>query len=110
MTGPAVPEVSVADLPPDAAMLDVREPDEWAAGHAPGATHVPMSELPARMSELPGHDPLYVVCRSGGRSARVAAYLAGQGYPAVNVAGGMQAWARQGRQVVAEGGGEPQII
>jgi rhodanese-related sulfurtransferase len=110
MTGTAVPEVSVADLPPDATLLDVREPDEWAAGHAPDATHLPMSELTARMDELPDGDPLYVICRSGGRSARVVAYLAGQGYPAVNVGGGMQAWARQGREVVAEGGGEPQIV
>jgi rhodanese-related sulfurtransferase len=110
MTGPAVPEVSVAELPLDAPMLDVRESDEWAAGHAPGATHLPMSELTGRMDELPDANPLYVVCRSGGRSARVVAYLAGQGYPAVNVEGGMQAWARQGREVVADGGGEPKIV
>ncbi len=110
MTGPAVPVVSVAELPPDASMLDVRESDEWAAGHAPGATHLPMSELTGRMGELPDTDPLYVVCRSGGRSARVVAYLARQGYPAVNVEGGMQAWARQGREIVADGGGEPKIV
>ena len=100
----------MAELPPDVHMLDVRESDEWAAGHAPGATHLPMSELTGRMGELPDADPLYVVCRSGGRSARVVAYLAGQGYPAVNVAGGMQAWARQGREIVADGGGEPKIV
>jgi rhodanese-related sulfurtransferase len=110
MTGPAVPAVSVAQLPPDAALLDVRESDEWAAGHAPGATHLPMSELTGRMDELPDGDPLYVVCRSGGRSARVVAYLSGQGYPAVNVEGGMQAWAQQGRDVVADGGADPQIV
>ena len=110
MTGPAVPEVSVVELPPHAPMLDVRESDEWAAGHAPGATHLPMSELTGRMDELPDANPLYVVCRSGGRSARVVAYLAGQGYPAVNVEGGMQAWARQGREIVADGGGEPKIV
>ena len=110
MTGPAVPEVSVAELPPDAPMLDVRESDEWAAGHAPGATHLPMSELTSRMDELPEANPLYVVCRSGGRSARVVAYLSGQGYPAVNVEGGMQAWARQGREIVADGGAQPQIV
>ena len=45
-TGSAVPAVEVADLPADAALLDVRESDEWAAGHAPGARHLPMSELP----------------------------------------------------------------
>jgi rhodanese-related sulfurtransferase len=110
MTGPTVPAVSVADLPADAALLDVRESDEWVAGHAPGAQHLPMSELTGRIAELPDDDPLYVVCRSGGRSARVVAFLAGQGYPAVNVEGGMQSWAAQGRDVVAEGGSAPQII
>ena len=90
-------------------LLDVREPDEWAAGHAPTARHLPMSELIARIDELPDDDPLYVVCRSGGRSARVVAYLAAQGYPAVNVDGGMQAWSAQGRAVVADSG-TPQIV
>jgi rhodanese-related sulfurtransferase len=99
-----VPTVAVADLPADAPLLDVREPDEWAAGHAPTAQHLPMSELTARLDELPDDEPLYVICRSGGRSARVVAYLAGQGYPAVNVDGGMQAWSAQGRAIVADSG------
>ncbi|MCW0213781.1 MAG: rhodanese-like domain-containing protein [Pseudonocardia sp.] len=106
----AVPSVSVAELPVDAAMLDVREADEWAAGRAPTSVHVPMSELTARISEIPAAEPLYVVCRSGGRSARVVAYLAQQGYPAVNVDGGMQAWAGHGRAVVADEGRSPEIV
>lgn len=110
MTGAGVPSVPVEDLPADAALLDVREDDEWAAGHAPGATHVPMSQLTARLDEIPGDEPLYVVCRSGGRSARVVAYLCGQGRSAVNVDGGMQSWAVQGREVVADGGAPPEII
>lgn len=105
----AVPSVQVADLPTDTPMLDVREADEWAAGHAPTARHLAMSELTARIAELPADDPLYVVCRSGGRSARVVGYLVGQGYPAVNVDGGMTAWAGQGRELVAEGGRVPEI-
>jgi rhodanese-related sulfurtransferase len=105
-----VPTVSVDDLPADAPLLDVREDDEWEAGHAPTARHIAMSELTTRMGELPDDDPLYVVCRSGGRSARVVAYLAGQGYPAVNVDGGMQVWAARGRAVVAEGGRRPEIV
>lgn len=104
-----VPTVAVADLPADAPLLDVREADEWSAGHAPTARHLPMSELTERLGELPDADPLYVVCRAGGRSARVVAYLAGQGYPAVNVDGGMQAWSAQGRAVVADSG-TPEII
>lgn len=98
-----VPSVSVADLPPEAHLLDVRERNEWEAGHAPTAYHIPMSELPARLGELPDDDPLYVVCRSGNRSARVVTYLVAQGYPAVNVTGGMQAWLASGREIVAEG-------
>ena len=104
-----VPTVTVADLPADAPLLDVREADEWAAGHAPTAQHLPMSELTARMGELPDDEPLYVICHSGGRSARVVAYLAGQGYPAVNVDGGMRAWSAQGRPVVADSG-TPEIV
>jgi rhodanese-related sulfurtransferase len=104
-----VPTVAVADLPADAPLLDVREADEWAAGHAPTAQHLPMSELTARLGELPDDDPLYVICRSGGRSSRVVAYLAGQGYPAVNVDGGMRAWSAQGRAVVADSG-VPEIV
>ncbi|GEL26411.1 sulfurtransferase [Pseudonocardia sulfidoxydans NBRC 16205] len=109
MTGP-IPSVAVADLPADAPLLDVREADEWNAGHAPTAGHLPMSELTGRLSEIPDSDPLYVVCRSGGRSARVTAYLVGQGYPAVNVDGGMQDWAAQGRPVVADGDRAPEIV
>ena len=105
----SVPTVGVADVPADAPLLDVREADEWAAGHAPTARHLPMSELTGRLDELPEDDPVYVVCRSGGRSARVVAYLANQGYPAVNVDGGMQAWSAQGREVVADAG-TPEII
>ncbi len=110
MTGPAVPAVTVAELPADAVLLDVREYDEWTAGHAPDAQHLPMSQLTSRVDEIPDTDPLYVVCRAGGRSARVVAYLAQQGHPAVNVDGGMQQWAAGGRPVVAEGGGAPEIV
>lgn len=109
MSSPA-PSVRVADLPTDVAMLDVREPDEWGAGHAPTSRHLPMSELVARVGEVPGNDPLYVVCRSGARSARVVVHLAGLGYPAVNVEGGMQAWAAAGRALDADGGRTPEII
>ncbi|HEX8520085.1 MAG TPA: rhodanese-like domain-containing protein [Pseudonocardia sp.] len=105
----SVPTVAVAEVPADAPLLDVREAQEWVAGHAPTARHLPMSELPARLGELPDDDPLYVICRSGGRSARVVAYLAAQGYPAVNVDGGMQAWSAQGRAVVADAGA-PEIV
>ena len=105
-----VPSLPVSQLPADVSMLDVREDDEWTAGHAPGARHVPMSELAGRLSEIPEEDPLYVVCRSGGRSSRVVSYLVGQGFPAVNVDGGMQDWAASGRTVVTDDGSAARII
>jgi rhodanese-related sulfurtransferase len=106
MTSP-VPTVSVAGLPEDAVLLDVRENDEWAAGHAPQAVHVPMGQVPQRLDELAttfSDHPVHVVCRSGGRSARVTAYLTQAGWDAVNVDGGMRAWAAAGRPMVAEVG------
>ncbi len=109
-SAPPVPSIPVVDLPADAAMLDVREAAEWQAGHAPTARHLPMSEFTGRIDELPGDDPLYVVCRSGARSAQVVAYLTGKGYHAVNVEGGMQAWAGAGRALDADGGRTPEII
>ncbi len=111
MSAPEIPTVDVPQLPPDVALIDVRERDEWAAGRAPTATLVPMSELPGRMAEIPADaDPLYVICRSGNRSARVVAYLNTYGYRAVNVAGGMQAWQAAGRQLVCDGPAPPMVV
>jgi rhodanese-related sulfurtransferase len=104
-----VPEVSVQDMPADAVILDVREDDEWTAGHVEGATHVPLGEVPQRLDELPDADPLYVICRSGNRSGRAVAWLGQQGIETVNVAGGMRAWAASGRPMVADSGA-PTVI
>jgi rhodanese-related sulfurtransferase len=107
-----VPSVTVSDLAaelPAGALLDVREADEWDAGHAPNATHIPMSELAGRLDDLPQADSLYVICRSGGRSARVTAYLNANGWDAVNVDGGMQAWSAAGRPMVCADG-RPEVI
>lgn len=98
------------DLPADAVVLDVREDDEWQAGHAVGAVHIPMTELAERLDDVPEGDPLYVICRSGGRSARVAAYLNANGWDAVNVVGGMGAWQAAGRPMAADGGRVPEVI
>ncbi|WP_228386699.1 rhodanese-like domain-containing protein [Ornithinicoccus halotolerans] len=106
-----VPETSVNDLADDAVLLDVREQDEWDAGHAPGAVHVPMGEVPSRLGELPETDePLPVVCRSGGRSGRAVQWLQRQGFDVVNVDGGMRAWAGAGKPLRAEAGNEPTVI
>ncbi|MDQ1037526.1 rhodanese-related sulfurtransferase [Streptomyces sp. V3I8] len=102
--GAGVPTVEVGDLADGDFLLDVREDDEWQAGHAEGALHIPISEFVARYGEFteaaPQDGRVHVICRSGGRSAQVAMYLNQQGVDAVNVAGGMQDWAAGGRPVV----------
>jgi rhodanese-related sulfurtransferase len=102
-------EVSAASVPDGIWLLDVREDDEWSAGHAPGATHIPLGQLTNRATEVPRDETIYVICRSGGRSARAAFALAGAGWDAVNVAGGMQDWAAAGRPMVADSGAVPYV-
>ena len=99
------------DVPADAYLLDVREDDEWVAGHAPGAHHLPMMDVPARMAEIPAEGDVVVVCRMGGRSAQVTAYLVNQGWDNVrNLDGGMEDWTARGRPVVSEDGTPPRVI
>ena len=105
----AVPEVMTAALPAGAFLLDVREVDEWAAGHAPGALHVRLAELGARVGELPRDREIYVICRTGVRSAYAALALAGGGLAAVNVADGMAGWAVAGRPMISEDGAGPYV-
>ncbi len=106
---PVVAQTDVANLPgefgPETVLLDVREHDEWRRGHAADARHIPMGEVPARINEIDRQATLYVICKVGGRSQKVAQYLAGNGYEAVNVSGGMLAWANAGRPVVTDDGG-----
>lgn len=112
MSDSSVPEVEAARLPDDAVLLDVREPHEWEAGHAPNAVHVPIGELGSRLADLPaveGDEKLYVVCRGGGRSARAAEALGQAGYPAVNVAGGMSAWSFAGKPMESATGNPPEV-
>lgn len=103
-----VPELPAA-LPEGVTLLDVREPDEWAAGHAPEAVHIPMGDLAGRLNDLPADNEVYVVCRSGGRSARVTAYLNANGWDAKNVGGGMQSWHAAGRPMASDVG-DPTVI
>lgn len=105
-----VPTVPARDVPADAVLLDVREDDEWAAGHAPGAQHLPVTQLMARYGEVPLDTEVHVVCRTGGRSAKAAAWLAGQGYEVKNVAGGMDAWYEAGRPMESDTGEEPRVL
>ena len=90
-------------------LLDVREQQEWDRGHSPLATLLPMSQLQARLGEVPEDRRLLVVCHSGQRSARVADALALAGYDAVNVLGGMIAWHAAGGEIVADGTEAPRV-
>lgn len=86
-----------------AVLLDVREPDEWAAGHAPDAIHVPLAQVESNAARFAGQEVL-AVCRSGGRSAQAAEALAQAGIKVRNVAGGMNSWAEAGLPVVRDDG------
>lgn len=80
-----------------AILVDVREEDEWRSGRARGARHIPLGDLPARVGELPRDAPIYLICASGNRSAKAAAYLEREGFgEAINVRGGTKALARSG--------------
>jgi len=101
---PFVPidEISVdelASLPPGTFVLDVRNPDEHAEMRVPGAVLIPLPELDSRVDELPRVESVYVICRSGARSAKAAELLGSKGISAVNVTGGTLAWIDSGRVV-----------
>lgn len=93
-----------------AVLLDVREQEEWDAGHAPAARHVPMSTISGRAADIPTDALIVCVCRSGGRSAAVTEALLNGGWNAVNLEGGMQAWHAAGLPVVDDGGRPGQVV
>ena len=81
-------------------LIDVREPDEYAAGHIPGITLIPMGEVAARLAELPRDKEIIVTCRTGNRSGQVADLLREQGFTNVhNMNGGIVAWEEAGYPV-----------
>jgi rhodanese-related sulfurtransferase len=81
-------------------MLDVREPDEYEAGHIPGITLIPMGEVADRLAEIPKDKMLIVTCRTGNRSGQVADLLRELGYADVhNMEGGIVAWEEAGYPV-----------
>jgi rhodanese-related sulfurtransferase len=103
-----VAQAEVADLPsefgPSVVLLNVRGDDEWQRGHAAGAQHIPMGDVPARIAEIDPAAQLFVICHLGGRSLRVSHYLQRNGYEPVNVNGGMSAWASAGRPMITDDG------
>ena len=93
-----------------ALIIDVREEDEWAAGHARQAVLMPMSQVDSRVGEIPTERETVIVCRSGGRSKAIAQLLTSLGVDAVNLEGGMRAWEQAGLPVVTESGDPGRII
>ena len=111
---PAVEEIDLTTLPdnvdvdtveavrqnPGVYLLDVREPDEYAAGHIPGITLIPMGEVASRLTELPRDKEIIVTCRTGNRSSQIADLLREQGFTNVhNMTGGIVAWEEAGYAV-----------
>jgi rhodanese-related sulfurtransferase len=105
----ATPAEVAERLRDGAVLLDVRGDDEWAAGHAPKARHVPLSRVSTAAGDLRGHEVL-TVCRGGGRSARAAKALAEAGVEVRNVAGGMSSWASAGLPVVRDDGSPGTVV
>ena len=87
-------ELEMAD---GVSLVDVREPMEFAEAHVPGAVLIPMGQLASRVAELDRDDTVYLICRSGQRSAAMCEVLTAHGFDAVNVAGGTLAWVRAGK-------------
>jgi len=99
-----VPEIDIAEAArrhaAGAPIIDVREPDEYAEGHVPGAPLIPLATVPDRLGEVPSAGEVLIICKSGGRSKKAAEHLRTQGIDAVNVAGGTMGWIEAGHRVV----------
>jgi rhodanese-related sulfurtransferase len=93
-------EVTVDDLRnllPGVTLVDVREPEEFVAGHVPGAINIPQADLAARLEDLPQDQPVFVICHAGYRSLRASQFLRQVGFERVaTVAGGTEAWRAHG--------------
>ncbi len=101
----AISEVTVEELESalqcGARLVDVRESAEYESGHVPGAVLVPLATVPSALDRFRVDEPVYVICRTGGRSYRACEFLADKGLVAANVAGGTVAWVTSGRDIVA---------
>jgi rhodanese-related sulfurtransferase len=106
----AVNAVDASKAQAEREFLDVREDDEWQAGHIDGARHIPLRELSARVSELPKGRPIVAVCRSGSRSAAAVRGLKQLGYDAENLDGGVTAWSKAGLPLIDNAGNPGRVI
>jgi rhodanese-related sulfurtransferase len=98
-----VPEIDVEELArlreTGVVLFDVRQPDEYESFHVPGARLIPLVDVPERIEEIPSDERVYLICGSGGRSAKAVDFLNKQGFDTVNVAGGSKAWLEAGHPV-----------
>lgn len=110
----ALPSVTAAEalsrVAAGALLLDVREAQEWDAGHAPEAVFVPLSQLPGQLAALPEADQVMVICRSGNRSRAATEALISVGRNAFNVEGGMRGWQEAGGPVMRDNGTTGTVI
>ena len=111
-SSPEVREVTLDELrgrPSDAAVVDVREPEEFASGHVPGAVNLPQADLATRLDEVPRDRPVFVICQGGFRSLRAAQFLSQRGFSDVaSVKGGTEAWRAAGGEMILESAHAPQ--
>ena len=91
-----IDELAAARVEGGVPLVDVRQPEEYEAGHVPGAKLIPLADVVARVGEIPAEGPVYVICQTGPRSQRAADYYRNQGIEAYNVAGGTKAWMEAG--------------
>ena len=106
-----IPQVDVRTVDEDSVILDVREPNEFDAGHAPGAVSIPLGRLRERVAEVPSVDgPLLVICKAGARSQAAAEFLAEQGIDVANLIGGTTEWYNAGKPLVSESGVTPAVV
>ena len=101
----SAPEITVDELAAIRAqgpvpLVDVRQPEEYVAGHVPGAKLIPLADVVARVREIPVDGPVYVICLTGPRSQRAADFYRNKGIEAFNVAGGTKGWIEAGHDVV----------
>jgi len=99
----SIQEISVAELHgllPNIVLIDVRETDEYASGHVPGAISIPLSTVQNNVDSFLAHKPTYVICLGGGRSYRACEFAEQSGAECINVAGGTGAWIQSGFEVV----------
>ena len=99
MTIPEIDVHQLATLGDDVQLIDVREPDEWVEGHVPHARLIPLGDLGARLDEVPKAGTVYLICRSGARSAHAVGALRERGIDAVNISGGTDAWRSAGQPI-----------